>query len=215
MKKSKKKIYLILAFSFIIVIGLVSLVIFFTSKTGGEDSKKEKMSVSIEIETKNKDKTDTHFINFKDDKEGLVANVDYLGSKLYVQKGVIYITKGGRYQKIKRDYTYADLYDLLYRLDFAKENGGYNPKIEMDTMNDILSALLIDSEVQKDVYANITFKDGMIRRFSIYLSNSSSFEQLDISIDFSSLDEDFKNGIPKFYDEATDEVEDELVLLKS
>lgn len=208
--KKKKYTVIIIIISIVLLIGVALLFGKLSSK--GKEKEVFKYSFDVLIEFADDKKAKRTTMSFKNDGKSTVGRVGYLDNLLYVVDEDLYLADNGKYHKLKRKNSYKDIYRILGKLDFPKEDGNYNPKIEKETANALLESLLIDSSVEKDVYANLTFKDGRIVKFSLYLSNANNFAKLDISIVFGTLEEDFENNLPVFYDEITDEMKEENVL---
>ncbi len=211
----KKKRYEIIVIIVLMIISMILLMGYVCSKFTDDESKVNKYSADVSFTIQNsEDKTIKSMVSYKYDGKSIIAKPDYLKGSLYIDRGIVYLSEGGRYKKFDRSDTYADVYDILYNLDFDKEDGNYNPKIEMDLANKLMSSLMIDTNIEKDIYVNISFSENRIRKFSLYLSDIKNFKKLNISIIFTELNDDFENNLPIFYDEVVDEVEADDFLIK-
>lgn len=211
----KKKRYEIIVIVVLFVISVSLLIGYVCSKSFDDKSEVNKYSADVSFTVQNsEDETTKSMVSYKYDGKSIVAKPEYLKGTMYVDRGIVYVAEGGRYKKFDRNDTYADVYDILYNLDFDKEDGNYNPKIEMSLANKLMNSLMIDTNIEKDIYVNISFGENRIRKFSLYLSDIKNFKKLNISIVFTKLEDDFENNLPIFYDEVVDEVEEAEFLIK-
>ncbi len=206
MKKNDKKRIILISSTVCIVIVSVILCMFILSRIKGKTYERCAVSVIVEATKKGEEKVTTT-IDIREDGKTAQVDTSFSMNPLYVTNGEIYYQKAGRFNRIKSEYSYRDLYSIVKKIDVSKQDGNYHPHVSQEIINEMLKSLFIDYELNGDTVGNVLVNNGKIEEFSVYLRNFYAYETLAIIISFENLEEDFEVHAPIFYEEVTDDVD--------
>lgn len=193
----------------IIILVLILIIILFGLKQllGKHLKTYDRYIASIIVETTKKgEETKTMTtLDLKDDGKVAIVNTSFKEYPLYITKKGVLFESGGRFRRIKSEYTYRDIYAILNEIDFEKKDGSYHPNIKTETINKLLDSLFIDYEMTRDTVGNITVKDQKIEEFSVYLRGFYGYEKLGIIVMFENMSDQYKIESPMFYENLIDD----------
>ncbi len=201
--KEKKIIIPVILLVLLLVIILFVLKSFFGSNLKTYD--RYIASIIVETTKKGEENKTMTTLDLKDDGKVAIVNTSFKEYPLYMTKKGVIFEKGGRFRRIKSEYTYRDIYAILNEIDFEKKDGNYHPNIKAETINKLLDSLFIDYEMTRDTVGNITVKNQKIEEFSVYLRGFYGYDKLGIVVMFESMSDEYKIESPVFYENLIDD----------
>lgn len=207
--KNKKKIILIAS----VVVGTILIVALIILLASAFSNKKyDTFSANIKVDLIKDESTDTHYVSIRDDGTKAEVMLSYFDRPIYITKNKMSFEYGGRFKVGNNKSGYRNFYKLVNSIELGEEISRdeksvmYNPKVDNETLNEILTSINFGKEVEGDANALIVVREGKIREFSFFLDNVDGYKEVSIVAVLEDYDDSYEITPVKVYKEISDEV---------